>query len=125
MTVKISALPRATALLERLEARHGALSLHMSGSYGVSLVCLPATELRLGSRDVLMGDIQGTPFYMMTSEIKYWRDSQLIVDVAPGVGVGFSLEGPEGVHFTVRKRSRRDWSVWFEARFAERVRPAL
>jgi uncharacterized protein (DUF779 family) len=50
---------------------------------------------------------------MMINEARYWRDARVIIDVAKGVGVGFSIEGPERVHFTLRRRmdpSLRDWT---------------
>ncbi|MDD9205155.1 DUF779 domain-containing protein [Georgenia sp. 10Sc9-8] len=33
-----------------------------------------------------------------------WQHTQLILDVVPGRGAGFSLEGPEGVRFLTRSR---------------------
>ena len=110
---EISATDAATALLAKLYARHGPLRLQISGSYGVSVICLTADELRLGARDELVGHIGETPVYMMINEARYWRDARVIIDVAKGVGVGFSIEGPERVHFTLRRRmdpSLRDWT---------------
>jgi uncharacterized protein (DUF779 family) len=109
----ISATDAATDLLSKLQAEHGPLRLQISGSYGVSVICLPADELRLGARDELVGHIGETPVTMMINEERYWRDAQVIIDVANGVGVGFSIEGPERVHFTLRRRmdpSLRDWT---------------
>ena len=99
-------------LLARLKAEHGAISLHVSGSYGVSVVCLADSELMLGPRHVLTGHLDGVPVYFMTSEADYWHGSTLIVDVARGVAAGFSLEGPLGVHFTLRKRADPAKRVW-------------
>lgn len=112
MTTRITATAAARDLIAWLGAEHGAVSLHVSGSYGVSVVCLAACELKLGSRDVLMGEIDGVPVYFMTSETKYWSGSTLVVDVARGVAAGFSLEAPRGVHFTLRKRVDPAKRIW-------------
>jgi uncharacterized protein (DUF779 family) len=104
MAPTIAASQPARALIERMQEQHGALTLHVSGSYGVSVVCLPRAELRLGSRDVLIGTVLGVPVYMLSSEIKYWRGIEIMLGVSVGRAAGFSLEAPEGIHFTLRKR---------------------
>jgi uncharacterized protein len=109
---QITATDAGRDLIARLSRDHGALSLHVSGSYGVSVVCLSRSELTLGARDVLMGHLDGVPVYFMTSEADYWRGSTVILDVARGVAAGFSLEGPLGVHFTLRKRADPTKRVW-------------
>jgi len=108
----ITATDAARELIDRLKAEHGALSIHVSGSYGVTVICLKAKELSIGERDVLVGDIEDVPLYLMTSEIDYWRGSVMILDVARGVSGGFSLEGPQGVHFTLRKRTNSEKRIW-------------
>ena len=40
-----------------------------------------------------------------TIEIALWRGSLLVLDIAQGAGPGFSLEAPQGVHFTLTKRA--------------------
>ncbi len=108
----ITATDAARDLLERLTSQHGPLRLQISGSYGVSVICLPAAELRLGARDVEVGRIGTTPVTMMLNEARYWRDTTVVIDVIKGVGIGFSIEGPEGLRFTLRKRADpalRNW----------------
>ena len=56
------------------------------------------------SSDVMLGDIGGQPFYMSESQFEYWKHTHLIIDVVPGCGGMFSLEGPEGVRFLTRSR---------------------
>lgn len=114
MTLKqVSVTPAAAGLLAQLEAEHGPLRLQISGSYGVSVICLPAAELRLGARDQQVGEVVGVPVIMMLNEARYWRDTSVVIDVAKGVGIGFSIEGSHRVHFTLRRRTDpalRDWT---------------
>ncbi len=79
---------------------------HQSGGCcdGSSPMCYPAGEFRVGAQDILMGEIAGCLFYMGAAQFEYWRHTQLIIDVVPGRGSGFSLEAPEGVRFLTRSR---------------------
>jgi uncharacterized protein (DUF779 family) len=67
-------------------------------------MCYPAGEFRVGGQDVLLGEIGGWPFYMGAAQFEYWKHTQLIIDVVPGRGGMFSLEGPEGQRFLTRSR---------------------
>lgn len=67
-------------------------------------MCYPRNEFRIGARDVLLGDIGGTPFYIGGQQYAVWEHTQLIIDVVPGRGGGFSLEAPLGVRFLTRSR---------------------
>ena len=58
----------------------------------------------IGDSDVQLGEIGGTPFYMSKSQFEYWKHTQLTIDVVPGRGGMFSLEGPEGLRFLTRSR---------------------
>ena len=52
-----------------------------------------------------MGEIAGCPFYIGAAQFEYWlRHTQLIIDVVPGRGAGFSVEAPVGVRFLTRSR---------------------
>jgi hypothetical protein len=96
----------ASAVLRGLEAEHGPLMFHQSGGCcdGSSPMCYPRGEFRIGSRDVLLGEIDGTPFYIGALQFEVWEHTQLIIDVVPGRGGGFSLEAPLGVRFLTRSR---------------------
>jgi uncharacterized protein (DUF779 family) len=41
---------------------------------------------------------------MDADQFDYWKHTQLIIDVVPGRGHGFSVEAPEGVRFLTRSR---------------------
>ncbi len=103
---RVVATEAALMLIEKLKAEHGPLMFHQSGGCcdGSSPMCYPRGEFRVGSQDVLLGEIGGCPFYISKSQYEYWRHTQLIIDVVPGRGGMFSLEGPEGVRFHTRSR---------------------
>ena len=65
---------------------------------------LPGRRIPVGAQDILLGEIAGCPFYIGAAQFEYWRHTQLIIDVVPGRGGGFSLEAPEGVRFLTRSR---------------------
>ncbi len=65
-------------------------------------MCYPAREFRVGERDVLLGYIEGCPFYISGSQYEVWKHTKLIIDVVAGRGSGFSLEAPDGVRFLTR-----------------------
>lgn len=67
-------------------------------------MCFPDGEFKLGQRDVLLGEIAGCSFYIGGHQFELWKHTQLIIDVVPGRGSGFSVEAPEGVRFLTRSR---------------------
>ena len=103
-TSTVRATPEALAWIARLTARHGPLMFHQSGGCcdGSAPMCYPAGEFRLGARDVLLGEVGGAPFYMGGDQAARWAHTELLLDVVPGRGAGFSLEAPEGVRFLIR-----------------------
>ena len=90
----------------KLAAIHGPLMFHQSGGCcdGSSPMCYPRGEFLIGDNDVLLGTLGDSPFYMSRSQFDYWKHTQLTLDVVPGRGGMFSLEGPEGVRFLIRSR---------------------
>lgn len=65
-------------------------------------MCYVRGEFKLGSRDVLLGVIDGAEFYMGGDQYERWKHTRLELDVVKGRGAGFSLEAPEGVRFIIR-----------------------
>jgi uncharacterized protein (DUF779 family) len=108
--LQVIATPAAVSLMEKLSAQHGDLMFHQSGGCcdGSSPMCYPRGEFLTGDSDVLLGELEGTPFYISRPQFEYWRHTQLILDVVPGRGGMFSLENPEGVRFLIRSRVFRD-----------------
>lgn len=105
--------PAAVELMARLSAKYGELMFHQSGGCcdGSSPMCYPRGEFLVGDSDVLLATLGETPFYMSKSQFEYWKHTQLILDVVPGRGGMFSLEGPEGVRFLIRSRVFTDEEI--------------
>ena len=103
---RVVATDAALELIETLYAKHGPLMFHQSGGCcdGSAPMCYPRGELIVGEQDRLLGEIGGMPFYIGASQFEYWKHTQLIIDVVPGRGGMFSLEGPEGKRFLTRSR---------------------
>ena len=85
-------------------------------------MCYPSGEFIVGDRDVLLGIVDlrlavgETPEDLPTgtdavqvwisgSQFEAWKHTQLVLDVVPGRGSGFSLESPEGFRFLSRARA--------------------
>ena len=103
---RVVATEAAVALIERLRAKHGPLMFHQSGGCcdGSAPMCYQDGELLVGGSDVRLGEIAGCSFWMGAAQFEAWRHTQLIIDVVPGRGGQFSLDGGEGVRFLTRSR---------------------
>ncbi|MDT5288697.1 MAG: uncharacterized protein QOF88_3586 [Mycobacterium sp.] len=115
MTTPSRALITAAAadLLRRLQDRHGALMFHQSGGCcdGSSPMCYPDGDFIVGDRDVLLSVLDvgdGVPVWISGPQFNAWKHTQLVIDVVPGRGGGFSVEAPEGLRFLSRGRAFTD-----------------
>ncbi len=110
LPAQVVATDAALVLIESLRKRHGALMFHQSGGCcdGSAPMCFAQGDFLLGDNDVHLGDIGGAPFYISESQYEYWCHTQLIIDVVPGRGGMFSLEGPTGQRFLTRSRFYED-----------------
>ncbi len=113
MVDRVQVTPAASAVIAKLRAMHGELLFHQSGGCcdGSAPMCYPLREFRTGAQDVYLGRIAATPFFIGAAQFEYWRHTQLLIDVVPGRGSGFSLEAPEGVRFLTRSRVFSDAEV--------------
>lgn len=104
MSETVNATAAARDLITRLKGRYGPLIFMQSGGCceGSAPMCLQQGDLLLGPNDLLLGAIEGCPFYIDQEQYERWRKPQFLIDVAPGDGDTFSLEGPEGIHFVAR-----------------------
>jgi hypothetical protein len=110
---QVMATDLAIHLTRVLRQKHGPLMFHQSGGCcdGSSPMCYPRGELLVGDSDVQLGAVDGEPFYMSRSQFEYWKHTQLILDVVPGRGGMFSLDGPEGLRFLIRSRVFADEEI--------------
>jgi len=113
--LRVTSTEAANALIDKLRAKHGPLMFHQSGGCcdGSAPMCYPQAEFIVGDYDKLLGYINGVPFYISGPQFEYWQHTHLIIDVVPGRGGMFSLEGPEGVRFLTRSRlySDDEWAT--------------
>jgi uncharacterized protein len=112
--VRVQATNEALAWIALLKGKHGPVAFyqcHGCNEGGPAPVCLAEGDYRPAPDDLLLGEIGGCPFYSSGRQFEQWRDVQAIVDVAPGLGAGFSLEAPEGVGFFTRLRLLNDDEV--------------
>ncbi|BBY63262.1 DUF779 domain-containing protein [Mycolicibacterium helvum] len=100
----------AAELLHLLQERHGPVMFHQSGGCcdGSSPMCYLDGEFIVGDRDVLLGVLEGAPVWISGPQFETWKHTQLVIDVVPGRGGGFSLETPEGMRFLSRGRAFTD-----------------
>jgi uncharacterized protein len=104
----------AAKLLDELQDRHGPVMFHQSGGCcdGSSPMCYPDGDFIVGDRDVLLGVLDvgadGVPVWISGPQFQAWKHTQLVIDVVPGRGGGFSLEAPEGMRFLSRGRAFSD-----------------
>lgn len=104
MPASISASIAAATLIRQLQHRHGTLLFHLSCGCcdGTAPICLKQDDFRLGSRDVLLGQVAGVPFYSGDSQAKLLSDAELLIDVVEGESDSFSIEAGDGVRFILR-----------------------
>ena len=107
---RIAITEKASELLNKLKAKHGALIFHQSGGCcdGSAPMLFEEGEMYLDESDILLGQLNGVNFYMNQDQFKYWKHTFLTIDVTEGRGASFSLEIPLGVRFITRSRLMTD-----------------
>jgi uncharacterized protein len=110
MVARVAASEAAAALIRRLVATSGPLMFHQSGGCcdGSAPMCFPLGEFRVGERDVLLGEVEGCPWYIGGQQYELWKHTHLTLDVVEGRGAGFSLEAPLGLRFVITSRLLTD-----------------
>ena len=103
---RVEITEKAAELVDRLRGQYGELIFHQSGGCcdGSSPMCFQKGDFRIGSRDVMLGEIHGCPFYMSAAQLEYWKHTRLTIDVTEGRGSSFSLEIPLGLRFVTKSR---------------------
>jgi uncharacterized protein (DUF779 family) len=82
-------------------ARGGPVMFVQSGGCcaGSTPMCYPMGEFLLGDVDVLLGDIDGSPFYIDRRLDEAWHQDVFLLDVAEGEAEGFSLPAGDNLRF--------------------------
>jgi len=103
---RVSVTEKAKAVINQLKQKHGELMFHQSGGCcdGSAPMCFAKGDFMVGSRDLCLGEIEGCRFYMAADQFEFYRNSHIVVDVAPGRGSSFSLEIPLGLRFMAVSR---------------------
>lgn len=108
---RVAVTDAAAGLLRELAAAHGPLMFHQSGGCcdGSAPMCYPVGMFQVGPGDVLLGALEvpgiaPVEVYMSRAQFEYWKYTHLTIDVVPGRGAGFSVEGPTGMRFLIRSR---------------------
>jgi uncharacterized protein (DUF779 family) len=114
-TARVDVTPAAAEMIRRLREENGPLMFHQSGGCcdGSSPMCFPLGDFLTGDADQFLGELDaGTPepvpVWMSKEQFAYWRHTHLTIDLVPGRGAGFSLEGPTGFRFLIRSRLLTD-----------------
>lgn len=128
-TSRVAVTDAAAALLRQLTAQHGKLMFHQSGGCcdGSAPMCFPIGMFITGPSDVHLGVLDvsldpspssgqasiGEPIdpievYISAAQFEYWKYTHITIDVVPGRGAGFSVEGPTGNRFIIRSRMLDD-----------------
>ena len=103
----LRATPAALEAVEGLVRSRGALMFVLSAGCcdGSAPMCFLDGEFRVGTNDVLVGDVAGCPFFVNRRDLDAWPHTEIVLDVEPGYADGLSLDAGEGRHFVSRTRS--------------------
>jgi uncharacterized protein (DUF779 family) len=115
MYSRVAVTDAAAALLRQLTLQHGPLMFHQSGGCcdGSAPMCYPVGMFLTGPSDVQLGELEiglDDPIrvYISEAQFEYWKYTHITIDVVPGRGSGFSVEGPTGSRFIIRSRMLDD-----------------
>ena len=105
ITARITATPAAREAISLLRAaRGGPVMFVQSGGCcaGSTPMCFPIGEFLIGDVDVLLGDIDGCPFYIDKRLDEAWNQHDFLLDVEAGGPEDFSLAAGDNLHFVTR-----------------------
>lgn len=102
--VRITATAAARQAIRRLCADRGPVMFVQSGGCcaGSTPMCYPDGDFLVGGQDLLLGKIEGCPFYIDRRLDQAWGETTFSLDVAPGAPEGFSLPAGPGTRFVTR-----------------------
>lgn len=103
---RVAITEKAREVLDQLKEKHGELIFHQSGGCcdGSAPMIFEKGDMYLDESDILLGQVEGTNFYMNQDQFEYWKHTHLTIDVTEGRGASFSLEIPLGMRFIIHSR---------------------
>jgi uncharacterized protein (DUF779 family) len=105
---RISATPAAREAVKRLCAARGGpvMFVQSAGCCAGSVpMCFPAGEFITGAHDLLLGEVEGCPFFIDSALDAVWHNPDLALDVEDGEPEGFSLGPGSGQRFITRSQA--------------------
>ncbi|WPB57513.1 DUF779 domain-containing protein [Xylophilus sp. GOD-11R] len=103
---RVFATDAARRLIATLQMEHGPLMFHQAGSGGQAgmPLCFAQGDFPLVEMDVLLGEVEGSPFYVSHGQFRRLNQLRLELDAVPGPAGVFSLERPTGLRFAISFR---------------------
>ena len=101
-TTRLTATPAARKAINALRATRGAPVMFVQSGgccAGSTPMCFPLGEFITGDVDILLGDIDGSPFYIDKRLDQAWHQDVFLLDVADGPPEDFSLAAGDNLHF--------------------------
>jgi uncharacterized protein (DUF779 family) len=74
-------------------------------------MCLRQSDFHPGAADVLLGSLEGVPFYTSSWQAQLLGDVSLLIDVVESQSDSFSLEAAEGIRFIARTVETRQGNI--------------
>ncbi|MEK8026161.1 DUF779 domain-containing protein [Pseudaquabacterium rugosum] len=107
---RLTATPAATALIERLRARHGEVFFYLSHGCcdGTTPLCLAPGEMTLSPTDRRWGTVADAAFWLSAGQAEYLASIALTLDAQAGNNGAFSLEDGSGERFVLQQRLMTD-----------------
>jgi uncharacterized protein (DUF779 family) len=102
----VDVTPAALEAIAQLVSDGGPVMFFQSGGCcdGSLPMCFRVGEFIIGDRDVLLGVVGDSSFYIDHRQYEAWKATRLTLDVAEGEPEGFSLPAGPGRHFVTRSR---------------------
>lgn len=96
--------PEAHEAIEKLMEKIGPIMFYQPGEPGdcIFTICFRFWEFIAGENDILFGKLDQVPVYIDQREARKWKYSRLVLDVAPGGPVDFSIAAGDNLHFVSR-----------------------
>ena len=107
---RVVATPAALDAIAHLTCERGPVIFFQSGGCcdGSTPMCFQVGEFKIGDRDVLLGEVGGSAFYIDHRQFETWKHTQLTLDVSAGEPEGFSIGAGHDRHFVIRSRVFND-----------------